>query len=172
MSIIQILFSGKGRIRRSTYWLWIILTIVFNMAVIGGAYLALIGLDGGFQGYLAEMKNIMAGKLDTFSYVYFVLYIFMLWPTICINAKRWHDRNRPGWIAVILVAASIVSLGLTIAVSNAPSVALSAGRTVIQLLVFGLGLWNFVECGCMDGTKGPNKYGPSPKGIAGPESLF
>jgi uncharacterized membrane protein YhaH (DUF805 family) len=29
------------------------------------------------------------------------------------------------------------------------------------------GLWTFVECGCLDGTPGSNRFGPSPKGFGG-----
>ena len=30
------------------------------------------------------------------------------------------------------------------------------------------GIWTLIECGFLDGTPGPNRFGPSPKGIAGP----
>jgi uncharacterized membrane protein YhaH (DUF805 family) len=26
--------------------------------------------------------------------------------------------------------------------------------------------WTLIECGFLDGTPGPNRFGPSPKGIA------
>lgn len=32
--------------------------------------------------------------------------------------------------------------------------------------------WTFFECGLRDGTPGPNRYGPSPKGINDPEQVF
>jgi uncharacterized membrane protein YhaH (DUF805 family) len=30
------------------------------------------------------------------------------------------------------------------------------------------GIWTLIECGFLDGTPGPNKFGPSPKGLTGP----
>lgn len=32
--------------------------------------------------------------------------------------------------------------------------------------------WTFFECGLRDGTPGPNRYGPSPKGVNDPEQVF
>jgi uncharacterized membrane protein YhaH (DUF805 family) len=32
--------------------------------------------------------------------------------------------------------------------------------------------WTFFECGLKDGTPGPNRYGPSPKGVGDPEQVF
>jgi uncharacterized membrane protein YhaH (DUF805 family) len=32
--------------------------------------------------------------------------------------------------------------------------------------------WTFFECGLKDGTPGPNRYGPSPKGVGDPEKVF
>ena len=29
-------------------------------------------------------------------------------------------------------------------------------------------IWTLIEVGFLDGTQGPNKYGPSPKGVTGP----
>ena len=46
-------------------------------------------------------------------------------------------------------------------------------RTRLNLIVAGLTatfigvLWTLIECGFLDGTPGPNKYGPSPKGLGG-----
>lgn len=37
---------------------------------------------------------------------------------------------------------------------------------LVGLIPFG-GLWMLIECGFLDGTQGPNKYGLSPKGIPG-----
>jgi len=51
----------------------------------------------------------------------------------CLGTKRWHDRDKSG-----------------------------AWNLIVMLPMFG-SLWAFVECGCLDGTPGPNRFGPSPK---------
>ena len=59
------------------------------------------------------------------------------WIRLAIQVKRWHDRNASGWWTL-----------------------------AVLLPVIGL-IWVLVECGFFDGTPGPNRYGPSPKGIGG-----
>jgi len=34
--------------------------------------------------------------------------------------------------------------------------------------IITFGLWTLIECGFLDGTPGPNKFGPSPKGLTAP----
>jgi uncharacterized membrane protein YhaH (DUF805 family) len=57
------------------------------------------------------------------------------WIGFALTVKRWHDRDRP-WTFALLGFVPFVGW-----------------------------LWQFIECGCMDGTLGPNRHGPSPKGI-------
>jgi uncharacterized membrane protein YhaH (DUF805 family) len=70
--------------------------------------------------------------------IYFALIALAVYIGLALQVKRWHDRDK-GWIWVL-----------------------------INLIPFIGGLWALIECGFMDGTQGPNKYGPSPKGIGGP----
>jgi uncharacterized membrane protein YhaH (DUF805 family) len=78
-----------------------------------------------------------------------IVQIPLLWFGLAIGVKRWHDRDKGGQVAWILT----LFYGVMIA----------TGGTVmpeVLLPVFGiLGLWTFVECGCLRGTVGPNKYG-------------
>jgi uncharacterized membrane protein YhaH (DUF805 family) len=57
-----------------------------------------------------------------------------IWISLALGVKRCHDRNKSG---LFLLIGLIPLIG---------------------------GLWLFVELGFLDGTPGPNKYGPSPKG--------
>jgi uncharacterized membrane protein YhaH (DUF805 family) len=51
---------------------------------------------------------------------------------LAVYAKRWHDRDKSGW------------------------------WTLIILVPFIGFIWFIVECGILEGTKGPNRYGPDP----------
>lgn len=51
---------------------------------------------------------------------------------LALYAKRWHDRDKSGWWSLILF---------------------------IPLIGF---VWWIVECGILEGTRGPNRYGPDP----------
>jgi uncharacterized membrane protein YhaH (DUF805 family) len=61
-----------------------------------------------------------------------IIYVAMIWPSVALGVKRFHDRNKSGWWVLI----SLVP-------------------------VIG-GLWYLIECGFLEGTKGPNQFGPDP----------
>jgi uncharacterized membrane protein YhaH (DUF805 family) len=42
---------------------------------------------------------------------------------------------------------------------------------LIALIPFVGWFWVLIECGFVDGTMGPNRFGPSPKGITGPPPM-
>ena len=54
-----------------------------------------------------------------------------------VVVRRWHDRGKSGYWAIL---GFIPIIGW---------------------------IWQGIECGFLEGTLGPNRFGPSPKGIAG-----
>jgi uncharacterized membrane protein YhaH (DUF805 family) len=168
MGIGQMLFSGKGRIRRRDYWIW---AIVLTLTSAGLQYLA-YRLLGTHDSYLVQMASVTEGRLDNFSYVYFALVLLMQWPLICLNAKRWHDRGRPGIIAGFLSCIWIGYIGVTYAKAHIVSPYMGAIWIGFNIIYYVAAIWSFIECGCLDGTKGRNKYGPSTKGIGEEANVF
>ncbi len=127
------LFSGKGRIRRSQYWLW-----GFISFLIGWILDTIINV-----GTNATQVMMTTGHFPPTTMIgYGVVAIWQIYTGACVVAKRWHDRDKSGWMYLILF-----------------------------IPIVGL-IWTFIECGCMDGTPGPNKHGPSPKGLGNPASAF
>jgi uncharacterized membrane protein YhaH (DUF805 family) len=61
-----------------------------------------------------------------------ILLAVMIWPSICIYGKRFHDRDKSAWWILI---------------SFVPIVGV---------------IWLSVECGLLQGTDGPNRFGPDP----------
>jgi len=127
MDFMHLFLSFEGRIRRSHFWIGVVLLSIVQWAVwaftISGAMSAavLAGNPGGaFSGV-----GLVGG----------LLLLALVWPSLAVQIKRWHDRDRTGWMVLI---------------------------NFIPLVGF---VWTFIECGCMDGTPGPNRYGPSPKGL-------
>ena len=70
--------------------------------------------------------------------IYLVVLVFALWTGLALQIKRWHDRDK-SWVWIFISLIPIVGW-----------------------------VWALVELGFLDGTQGPNKYGPSPKGVQGP----
>lgn len=109
-SLTDFLFSFEGRIGRQTFWLRYALP-VFIAGVIITVIDGLIGLGG-----------ILAG----------VFQLAILWPSLAVYAKRWHDRDKSGWWTLIILVP-----------------------------VIG-GIWMLVECGFLKGTDGANRFGDDP----------
>lgn len=83
----QILFSFKGRIRRSHFW-----------AAVGIQFLAVIV----FLLPLAFMTDGEEGDMSPlFIIVLLVVLFFVYWISLATQAKRWHDRNKSAWWILI-----------------------------------------------------------------------
>ena len=153
MSILQLLFSFKGRINRAKYWLAIVVTMVVFVIVISVA----AGIATPFILKAADEARAAAGEdisrngeynvgtevaADAsvpdpsfpvaFFLVILILFIPLIWVAFAIRAKRWHDRDKSGWMSLVLF-----------------------------ILVVGP-LWALIENGFLEGTSGPNKYGNDP----------
>jgi uncharacterized membrane protein YhaH (DUF805 family) len=67
-----------------------------------------------------------------------LLYIPVIWIGLALDVKRCHDRDKSGWFVLIGLIPLIGAI------------------------------WLLVELGFLDGTQGPNRFGPSPKGVGEP----
>ena len=72
--------------------------------------------------------------------LYGLISLVLLWPSLANDVKRCHDRDKSGWWLVLMALASLTIIGV---------------------------LWPLIELGFLDGTPGPNRFGPSPKGATG-----
>ncbi len=104
---VKFYFSMEGRIGRADFWLRLILPTIGIMALLG---------------ILFRGNTIIAGIVN----------LLLLWPSIAVSGKRWHDRNKSAWWMLI---------GL--------------------VPIIGW-IWSLVETGFLKGTEGPNRFGPSP----------
>ncbi len=169
--MFKALFSAKGRMRRRDWWLWsIAIAIVYVISEV---------LMHRFFGTASFKEDVLFKGWPTNGLHDWVIFLGTIgqWPTVCLMAKRWHDRNRPGWLAAFWPLLSVPQFALLhfgdMAGGFAPQFAVGAIQVVVQLAAAAFGLWVLVDCGILDGTKGPNRYGPSPKGIgAQPEDIF
>lgn len=106
------LFSFKGRISRKPFWM-------FNAIVFAGGIL--LGMITDVSDDVTEMSKPQ---------VMFMLWI--LWPSLAVQAKRWHDINKSAlWICINFIPL----LGP---------------------------IWALVENGFVQGTNGPNRFGFDP----------
>jgi uncharacterized membrane protein YhaH (DUF805 family) len=87
---------------------------------------------------LGTMLNHGQGPGAIGMLLYAVVLFFAAWTGLALQIKRWHDRDK-SWVWIFISFIPLIGA-----------------------------IWTLVEVGFLDGTQGPNKYGPSPKGIQGP----
>lgn len=134
-NMMWLLFSLDGRASRSEYWkgsLVIALGALLVGVAIGFAFATASPFDD--SGAMLSEESLLLVNERTISIVgvALVFCLPLLWSSIALGVKRWHDRAKSGaWMLVNLV----------------PYIG---------------SLWAFVECGFLPGTKGENAYGPDP----------
>ena len=108
MSIGQIYLFFDGRFSRSRFWLETFLLFFISVPIL--------------------LLDIWLGT----GRLFFIWQIFLFWPTLAIQAKRWHDRNKSAWWILIEFIPIIGSI------------------------------WALVELGFLKGTEGNNRFGAEP----------
>ena len=159
----QFYFSPSGRISRSQYWLRFMVpyfVIYFALEIAAAA------VDEQSRAH-----SVLAGIISIFALV-------ALWPSIAVLVKRIHDRNKSGWLCLLLYVPVFLFLGLLVflvadsmidaarsGINEPPTTgALAIVVVLLAMVSAGVALWFFIEFGCLRGTAGPNRYGPDPAG--------
>jgi uncharacterized membrane protein YhaH (DUF805 family) len=177
------LFSFKGRINRAKIWLFLLICIVVDFAIMA---IAAFGFDWSatLQSFVAAVKatapykeldlsNLagprMAGPQSYAALAAMaLLYVTCLYAGIAIFVKRLHDRNKSAWWLIPYYAVPMALQGYSYA--SAPSLwdAVMGYRTTIGYAADGIAalifLWVFVELYFFRGTAAENRYGADPLG--------
>ncbi len=153
----RLFFSFKGRINRAKFWIGHLLTLLWVMLLslfywVASDYLLARGPRNVAPGmeFQEQLGTWLAiGAL--------VVGMGLLWlvPILALAVKRLHDRNKRGWwLLVFYVLPSI--LGSLAKQSPSPL------APALDLAGAALGIWGFVEIGCLPGTRGANRFGRDP----------
>ena len=130
MDFQHIFLSFNGRLRRSHFWLGMVILWVVQCVIVMA--LVMPAISAAAAGGRAPGPLALVGDL---------LLLALVWPGLAIQVKRWHDRDKSGWWVLI---------------------------NFVPIIGF---FWLLIECGILDGTPGPNRFGPSPKGVSGPAAV-
>jgi uncharacterized membrane protein YhaH (DUF805 family)/Flp pilus assembly protein TadD len=144
-----LLFSFRGRIPRTWYWLAQVILLV--PAVV--EYLIIYGPA------LPKEPPPPAWSLIVWNLV-------LLFPALAVTVKRLNDRGHPTWVAAIWLAsifASWVSAYVGLLTDPAIRGGLERALLVITPIV---NLWFFIDLWILRGERGPNRHGPDPLGTA------
>ena len=171
----------SGRSRRMEFWMWQVFKflvgsvfMVIFMVVFGAAF-ASIGSKDPNQ---IDTSQLIAasGAVLVIWMIYMLFCLAILIPDIAVGVRRLHDTNRSGWwllapiasyfIGIMMVVAT-AGIGASMATDDQVGTGLLATGGIIGLVVMlvTLGLvLTLLVFWFLDGTPGPNRYGPDPKG--------
>jgi len=151
----------SGRSRRMEFWMWQLFQIIVYFVVI-----ILVMMAGGGAMMTGDPTALAAagGAVMIIFLLYMLYALVVLIPSIAVAVRRLHDTNRTGWwILGPLVPYVFMFLAGMMAMSS-PDMAGLAGIIglvcLLAVIVLALVLLVFYF---LEGTKGPNQYGPDPK---------
>lgn len=109
LSVPQILFGFRGRVPRKAFWLYGVLGPLLASVMLQ----MLLGIIGVSDRRIEALTTLL-----------------LVWPCAAVSVKRWHDRDRSGWWALVYL---IPLIGV---------------------------IWTLIANGLLRGTVGPNRFGP------------
>lgn len=129
----------KGRSRRMEFWMFSLLNILV-LSVLMGVALAVGGgveaLAGAEPGDPSAMLGVLTGG---FGILVLLWWLATIVPSIAVTVRRLHDRDMSGWWYLGFIVLSMIPfIGILV----------SLGFLVLMFL---------------EGTRGPNRFGPDPK---------
>jgi uncharacterized membrane protein YhaH (DUF805 family) len=163
MSLTQLLFSFKGRIRRLHWW-------VASLAAGGVAAIAMAILEAAARASghaIIDSDTQQIEPTGIFGLAMTVVGLANMWVAFALSVKRLHDRDRSGWWLlwqILILTVAVILIVVAIAVPKEQGALWYALAGAASLAAFLISLWLFVEIGFLRGTRRPNRYGPDPLG--------
>jgi uncharacterized membrane protein YhaH (DUF805 family) len=168
----------SGRSRRLEFWMF----MLFQVLLYTGLVFVLFGVIGAAAatGDAAGAGAAILGFAG-FVLVFFILWLVLLVPSLAVTVRRLHDTNRSGWWFGVyfllnigmnaMSGAMLATLGQTARSPEELMIAMGGAFGLFGLVMFGYALVLLVFF-FLDGTPGPNRYGPDPKGRADAGNVF
>ena len=154
MDVSQIIFSYEGRIKRQDWWIWSIL-----VGIVGTIYSFIVGF---FLTLLLFSPDEIASEdfLYEVDYLWSTTVLIFLLPywyvQFAISMKRLQDTGR-SWEWGSLIILSYIFLGISY---YFPLESSGESLLVNLSLIALIPIW--IICGFIEGTHGPNEFGPDP----------
>jgi uncharacterized membrane protein YhaH (DUF805 family) len=145
MDLQRLFLAGDGRTARQDFWIGIVILLVAHFIV------------GGIAGFLGWA---MAGIWGA-AFFGGLASVILAVPLYFLLLKRSNDRDyRQAYVQALLalyIAFQLKSMIMPPTMESASLLSLAVSRLI------GLaGLWALIDLGFLQGTRGPNRYGPDP----------
>jgi uncharacterized membrane protein YhaH (DUF805 family) len=152
----------SGRSRRMEFWMWKLFTFLASAAI--GLILMVVGGAAGLSVFFGN-PDAAAGAggamlIMLLLYLLFALAIFI--PDLAVTVRRLHDTDRSGWWILAPAAPYTVAIAALLASEGEMSgtTGAIAGLCGLVAIVLAIALLVFMF---VEGTRGPNRFGPDPK---------
>jgi uncharacterized membrane protein YhaH (DUF805 family) len=176
------LFGFGGRINRAKIWLFILVTLGWEIVI---GLVAVAGLH--WSSYIAASKawkaaippeaapplpwpDPVSGLIGWIAAGVIAVLVLAYVVSLCaVYTKRLHDRNKNAWWLLLFVA---IPWGMAIiSAAGVPGIfrlghyfgPLGMGWGAASFIGFVVGVWAFIELFCLKGTAGANPYGSDPR---------
>jgi uncharacterized membrane protein YhaH (DUF805 family) len=178
----QFLFGFEGRINRAKYWYALLASTLCCFVFLSAAALALSGIYG------ATVKSVQLhvlailgdppslpfsadfGRVDPetarhisliFHFAAAPIFLIGFWFLAATTIKRLHDRDKSGWWLILFLIVPALLNGLADRLNDESYVILILSGS-LAYAAFAFSAWGFVELLFLNGTNGPNRFGPDP----------
>ncbi len=128
--------SFEGRINRKPYWIGA-LVLMGAVIVLNIVFFALGGISGLVIGYV-------------------ILAILVIYPSLALMVKRFHDRDKSGWWALAFYIPALINGAVSYTDPD------SGLAMVTGLITVAVSIWLLIELGFLKGKPGSNDYGTNP----------
>jgi len=183
-------FDFQGRSRRMEYWMYVLfnvivmiifltiflaffLSVIFDLAREQGNYRSYerYGANSYETGFNADVPpGVMLeaiGPIGLVMFVMLILYSLITFiPSLAVTIRRLHDQNRSGWWVMLFWGPYLATflLPLLMAGGDPDSLGPVAVLSLLISLAFIGGSITLLVFMFLEGTRGPNRFGPDPKG--------
>lgn len=151
----------SGRSRRMEFWMWQLFQFIVYIGIV-----VLMMLFGGGAMMMGDPNSLMAagGVIFLIFALYGIYALAVLIPSIAVAVRRLHDTERSGWWILAPLAGYLLAIIGGVMAASSPDAPGVGGIIALVgfVAMFGLGLTLLVFY-FLEGTRGPNKYGPDPK---------
>jgi uncharacterized membrane protein YhaH (DUF805 family) len=137
--------SFNGRINRGPYWFGTII-----LGVVAFVILLTVGALLGVSIFAPDFR---------FKLISLFLAALLLFPSAALMVKRLNDRDRPAWLAGLFLAPNLIRGFTDVIGMTGNRLAPNFLDVLLGFLAFVVGIWAFVELGCLRGTVGANQHG-------------
>jgi len=154
----------NGRSRRKEFWMWMLFVILASivLSIVDG----ILGLGGSANVGPGNMPNgYYYGAAFTGGWLANLFALATFIPGLAVSVRRLHDIDRSGWWILLPLAPYAIGFAIMFGavMGGAPALTVLGGLMLLVGVICAIVLLVWY---CSDGTNGPNRFGPDPKGVS------